>query len=57
MATYVGDNKIKININGVIYKINLFSESVIPTIAKLLSYDGYILKDSNGLILMTKDGE
>lgn len=57
MATYVGDKKIKINIDGVLYKLNLSSELIVPTIAGLLSSDGYILKDSNGLFLIAKDGE
>lgn len=58
MALYLGsDKKRKIYLNGVMYKLNLFSEIPILNGIKLLSSDGYILKDINGLYLTVKDGE
>lgn len=58
MALYLGNNKVKINLNGVVYCLNLFSENPITNGIRLLSYDGYRLKDSNGLYLTTKkEGE
>lgn len=57
MALYLGNEKIKININGIVYNLNLFSETLILNGDILLSSDDYILKDSNGLYLTTKDGE
>lgn len=57
MALYLGNEKIKININGLIYNLNLYSDIPIVNGDILLSSDDYILKDSNGLYLTTKDGE
>lgn len=57
MALYLGDKKIKININGVIYKLNLYSQTLITNGIRLLSSDNYILKDSNGFYITAKDGE
>ena len=56
MATYLGDDKIKININGVVYKLNLFSTTPIFNGISLLSSEGYILKDNNGIYLTVKEG-
>ena len=55
MALYLGNNKIKINLNNVIYSLKLFSETPIVNGIKLLSSEGYILKDSNGLYLTAKE--
>ena len=57
MALYLGSNKIKINLNGVTYCLNLFSETIILNGIKLLSSDNYILKDSNGFFLTAKESE
>jgi predicted transcriptional regulator len=57
MALYLGNSKRKINLNRLTYRANLsFIKSVINSI-KLLSSDGYILKDSNGLYLVAKEDE
>lgn len=55
MTLYLGRDKVKINLNGVVYCLNLFSDSAITNGIKLLSYDNYILKDLNGLYLTSKE--
>lgn len=58
MALYLGRDKIKINIDGVIYKLNLYKEiSPEEHDMQLLSFDGYILKDKNDIYLIPKEGE
>lgn len=57
MPLYLGNEKVKINLNGIIYKLNLYSSTKIEDIIRMLSSDGYILKDSNGLYIIPKDGE
>ena len=51
MALYLGSEKVKINIDGTLYHLNLFSNTAIANFIRLLSLVGYILKDSNGLYL------
>jgi hypothetical protein len=55
MALYLGSDKIKINLDGVVYCLNLLS--VAPTLSgiMLLSFDDYILTDSNGVYLTAKE--
>ena len=58
MALYLGNSeKLKINLDGVIYDLNLFSTTPITDGIRLLSLENYILKDSNGLYLVAKEGE
>jgi hypothetical protein len=57
MALYLGDNKVKINLNGTVCSLNLFSSNLILNGVLLLSSEGYILRDSNGLYLTTKESE
>lgn len=58
MALYLGSSdKLKININNVAYYLNLFSNIPITNGIRLLSSEGYMLKDSNGLYLTTKESE
>lgn len=53
MALHLGNNLMRININGVSYNFKfIFGEPV-----TLKSSDGYILKDSNGVYLKAKWGE
>ena len=54
MALYLGGNKVKINLNGVRYCLNLYSSTPITNGAILLSSDSYMLKDFNGLYLTSK---
>jgi hypothetical protein len=55
MALYLGSNKVQINLNGVLYKLNLYSSVPIVEIRRLLSSEGYILKDANGLYVISKE--
>lgn len=58
MALYLGSSgKQKINLNNISYYLNLFSNTPITNGIRLLSRDGYILKDSNGLYITTKESE
>ena len=57
MALYLGSSEeLKVILNGVIYRLNLFSSTPITNGIRLLSSESYILKDSNGLYLTTKEG-
>lgn len=51
MALYLGNQKVKLNLNGIAYKLNMFSEASIL----LLSSDDYILQDINGIYLIPND--
>lgn len=57
MALYLGSDKQKINLDGHIYYLNLFSKIIITNNDILLSSDNYILQDLNGLYLTTKENE
>ena len=58
MALYLGNSeKLKIYLDGVRYCLNLFAEQPITNNIRLLSSDGFVLKDSNGLYLTTKEAE
>ena len=61
MALYLGSSKeLKIKLsNGSSFRLNIptLTSSPIVSGARLLSSDNYILKDSNGLYLLAKDGE
>ena len=55
MALYLGKDKVKINLNGIVYCLNLFSTAPITNNGWLLSSDDYMLQDSNGIYLIPKD--
>lgn len=55
MALYLGSNKVKINLDNIAYYLNLYSSTQITNCIRLLSSDGHILKDSNGLYLTFKE--
>ena len=56
MALYLGSSeKLKINLDNIVYYLNFFSEIPITNGVRLLSSEGYILKDSNGLYATTKE--
>ena len=57
MALYLGSDKVKVNLNGVEYYLNLLPKIIITNNDMLLSSDNYILTDINGLILTVKGGE
>lgn len=57
MALYLGSNKVKLNLDGVAYCLNLFSTAPITNGVLLLSSEGYILKDFNKVYLTSKESE
>lgn len=58
MGLYLGSSeKLKINLNNILCSLNLFSETPITNNIRLLSSEGYILKDVNGLYLTAKEEE
>ena len=59
MALYLGTNKVKINLDNMIRKIAVFKDAddILLNGIKLLSFEGYALKDSNGFYITAKDGE
>ena len=58
MALYLGSSeKLKINLDNIEYFLNWFSDHPITNGVRLLSSENYILKDSNGLYLTTKEDE
>lgn len=57
MALYLGSDEVDINLGGILYRLNLFSEIPITNGVLLLSSDGYVLKDLNGIYLTAKESE
>ena len=57
MALYLGSSKKIININGVPFNLHISKTAPTITGIKLLSFDNYVLKDSNGLYITAKEGE
>ena len=57
MALYLGNDKIKINLDGVVYCLNLVASTFNKNYIALLSSDNFILRDSNGLYLLPVDAE
>lgn len=57
MALYLGGEKVKINLDGVTYKLEMWSDPPITNGIRLVSSDGYILIDANGRYLTTKEDE
>lgn len=57
MALYLGSDKIKANLDGIVYSLNLHSVMPSTNGIRLLSYEDYILKDSNGLYLTVQEAE
>lgn len=58
MALYIGANKYKVIAGNTICDMRLYSETPITNGIRLLSSDGFILKDINGLYLtLKKEGE
>lgn len=55
MALYLGSsNKLKLIINNNAYHFNLFLKTPIANVIRLLSSDGCVLKDLNGVYLTVK---
>lgn len=57
MALYLGDKKVKINLGGVVYNLNVIPAVLVTNGVRMASSDDYVLKDSNGVYLTTKEVE
>ena len=57
MALYLAGDKVKINLDNIKYCFKIISTTSILNGIKLLTKDGYIMKDANGLFITAKEGE
>lgn len=57
MSVYLGNQKVKVILNGTVYKINLNDIDFISNTVRLLSSDGYVLKDLNDVYLVPKESD
>lgn len=58
MAVYLGNSeKLKVIFDGVAVNLNIFSEVPITNGKLLLSSEGYVLMDRNGIYITTKEAE
>ena len=58
MALYLGrSEKLKINIANAVCRFVISSQTPAPSGITLLSFDNYILKDSNGVKLTAKESK
>ena len=55
MQVYLGSTKVRVNLNGILYNLNYHSRLPATVGVKLLTSDGYLLTDSNGVIITTKE--
>lgn len=52
MPLYLGSDKVKINLGGIVYNLNILSSTRSKN--ALLSSDGFTLRDSMGIYLIPK---
>lgn len=57
MGLYLGSDKTKLNLDGMLCYLDLFSIPLILNNIALLSSEDYILTDSKGIYLTIKEGE
>ena len=57
MALYLGNEQVKLWLGEVPYCLNLVSSTLILNGVRLLTLDGYILRDLNGRYLTAKEGD
>lgn len=56
MALHLGSSEnLKVHLDDIVYYLNIYSETPITNGVRLLSSENYILKDSNGTYLTTKE--
>ncbi len=55
MAVYLGSNGYKVNLDGKVYNLNLYTKTIIANGVLLLTSDGSILKTLNNLYLTAKE--
>ena len=51
MALYLGNSKVKVNINGVAYRFNLYADPPITNGLRLLTSEDFVIKDVNGVYI------
>lgn len=57
MFLYLNDNKVQINIDGILYNINVSSDQTFVEGIVLLTSEGLILKDIRDLYLTAEEEE
>ena len=57
MALYLGRDKLKVCLDGVVYHMKIVPETFIGHGAKLLSLDDYTFRDVNGLYITSEESE
>ena len=57
MVIYVNSKKYKMIVNGIFTNVSIGSDPFVNKTPRLLSSDGYILKDVNGVYLIPKEDE
>lgn len=57
MALYLGRDKLKVCLDGVVYHMKIVPETFIVHGAKLLSLDDYTFRDVNGLYITSEESE
>lgn len=57
MGLYLGSSKVQIILDEEIRRLNFYTSTLITNGTLLISSDGYILLDSNGLYLTAKESE
>jgi hypothetical protein len=57
MPLYLGTEQVKINLDDIIYHLNLFTNVIMINNPKLLSSDNFVLQDSNGLYITVKEDD
>lgn len=55
MALAMGNDKVRIYLDGVLYRLNLYSATPIANGILLVTADDYIIKDVNGLFITAKE--
>lgn len=55
MALFLGNSQVKITSEDGTFGLNFYSTVPVTNGIRLLSSDGYILKDTNGLYLTTEE--
>ena len=55
MGLYLGTNKVKITMADGVYNMQLFSTTPIANGIRLLSSEGYVLQDVNGVYLIVEE--
>jgi hypothetical protein len=57
MPLYLGTEQVRINLDDIIYHLNLFTNVIMINNPKLLSSDNFVLQDSNGLYITVKEDD